>query len=162
MSAEKVLEHLRLSVITPAFMEFGRRHAYLERVDVVALALARLDAGVAQSPAEEAIALLLKDDVERCDDLLSIAIAKTAPGDPARVWAYLWARDIRNSWHVREESIYDLADVIEELGVPETYRHLRYYDPAPGGRGSRGRRSLLADLDDVLSRDGALYGRVDD
>jgi len=79
------------TVLTPPELVYGYRQGWLSDADVVALALAAYQQGPVPA-AEEELALLLSDDLDRVPDLIDEleADGETAEGGEARgVWLYL-------------------------------------------------------------------------
>jgi hypothetical protein len=118
---------------TGAELAYGFRHGWLRRPDVVRIALAKYEAGICLSAPEEELALLLSDDFDQVDDLVSRLDAQDEPVEQrARLWLFLAL-----SWlHEHRDSFEDPFEVIEMLyadfGYPEEIRGLvRYMPPVP-------------------------------
>jgi hypothetical protein len=121
---------------TGAEVAYGFRHGWLSRRGVVDVELARHEADLDLSSAEEELALLLSDDLGRVDELVDQMEVSDEPVEQrGRVWLYLAL-----AWLLEHRSAYDdpLA-VIEMLyadfDYPEDIRSLvRFMPPGPGDR----------------------------
>ena len=119
---------------TGAELAYGFREGWLTRADVVAVALAKYEADLPLSPAEEELALLLSDDLDRFDDLIvDLEIVDEPSEQRARLWLFLtiaWLFDHRQDFR-------DPLEVIEMLyadfDYPDEIQGLvRFMPTAPG------------------------------
>src|SRR5688572_20002463 len=73
-----------------AELGYGYREGWLTRADVVALALAKYEAELPLSSAEEELALLLSCDLDRVDELIADLEFDDEPTEQrARLWLFL-------------------------------------------------------------------------
>jgi uncharacterized protein DUF2247 len=111
----------------------GSLHGWLRRPDVVAVALAKYGAGVALAPAEEELALLLSDDLDRVDDLVAdLAVGYEAEEERARVWLLLalaWTLEQRGS----ADEVLDVVELLyADFDHPDELAPFVRYMPAAG------------------------------
>ena len=159
LDADRLLAFVRLDAISPHVLRFGYEKGIIDEQDVVDLELRRFQHGQASRSGEEDLALLLSDDLSRVPILLESATASPPAIDPARVWAYVGTKLIRTRWEANPEAIYELAGLIESLGMPESYRGLVYYEPRAKGSVKAGSPArLLRAIDERLQMDGETLG----
>lgn len=121
--------------LEPAVVRFGVEAGFLTASDVVSVELARYGAGdVEVDSAEETIALLLPDDLERIPSLLDAAVGASTPlSSPLDLWAYVGLARINAVW----ASFNDPWDAVEThlrtLGYPQNYAHFLRYTEAEKG-----------------------------
>jgi hypothetical protein len=119
---------------TGAEIAYGFREGWLSRQGVVDVALAKYEAGGPLGSAEEELALLLSDDFDRVDDLIT---GLEVSGQPAERRARLWLF-LALAWLLEHRSDYgDPLTMIEllyaDFDYPEEIRSLvRFMPPGPG------------------------------
>jgi len=119
---------------TGAELGYGFREGWLDRRNVVEVALAKYKAGVVLVPAEEELALLLSDELDRVEDLAASLEFSDEPDERrARFWLFLAL-----AWLLEHRSEYDNPlRVIEMLwtdfGYPDEIRNLIGFVPAEPG-----------------------------
>jgi len=126
-----VTDHVTL---TPDELAYGFRHGWLTPQDVVQVALATLSAGASLSQPEEALALLLSDELDQVPFLIDeLEHVGAQDGDPAAVWLFLalaWIYEHRTEF-------YDPFAMIEMLyadfGYPDDIKGFVRFMPAPPG-----------------------------
>ena len=159
LDAVTLRQFVRLDAISPHVLRFGYVKGIIDEQHVVDLQLRRFQHGLASGVSEEDLALLLSDDLSRVPILLESATASPPAIDPARVWAYVGTKLIRTRWEANPEAIYELAGLIESLGMPESYRGLVYYEPRAKGSVKAGSPArLLRAIDERLQMDGETLG----
>ncbi len=141
---------------TGAEVAYGFQEGWLSRNAVIAIELAKYEAGLSLSSAEEELALLLSDDVDRVDELVrNLEISDEPTERRARLWLYLalaWLLDHRSDYD-------DVLEVIEMLyadfDYPEEIRSLvRFMPPGPGDRpGVEGIEQRWRDFVDRVGRE---------
>jgi|SRR5579884_2447443 len=121
---------------TGAEVAYGFREGWLSRQGVVEVELAKYKAQRKLPPAEEELALLLSDDLDRVDELIAELEVSDEPAERrARLWLYL-----AMAWLLDHQSHYkDPLEVIEMLfadfDYPDEIRNLvRFMPPGPGDR----------------------------
>lgn len=118
---------------TGAELAYGFREGWLTRADVVAVALAKYEAELPLSSAEEDIALLLSSDLDRVDELIAdLEIVDEPTEQRARLWLFLslaWLLEHRQDFG-------DPLEVIEMLyadfDYPDEIQGVVRFMPAPG------------------------------
>jgi len=119
---------------TGAELAYGYREGWLTSGDVVAVALAKYQADLALTSAEEELALLLSADLDRVDELVAdLEIVDEPAEQRARLWLFLalaWLLEHR-------EDFSDPLEVIEMLyadfDYPDEIQGLvRFMPAAPG------------------------------
>lgn len=119
---------------TGAELVWGFRHGWISAEGVVAIALAKMEAGVYLPRPEEDLALLLSDELDRVSDLAADLEIVDEPAERrARAWLFLAL-----SWLLqRRHEFADPHEVIEMLyadfeSPPEIRGLVRYIQPVPG------------------------------
>lgn len=121
------------AILTGAELAYGFREGWLTRADVVALALAKYEAELPLSSAEEELALLLSSDLDRVDELIAHLEIDDEPTEQrARLWLFLslaWLLEHRQDFS-------DPLGVIEMLyadfDYPDEIEGLVRFMPAAG------------------------------
>ena len=114
-------------------MAVGLDLGQLEEKDVVRIALRRLKAGVPQHPDEEALALLLSDELYRVRPILARhAPTSTERPQSMRVWLYFAATQVRKHWSVLSDPEIEFEEVLNELDEQGLYNAVRLYTPPEG------------------------------
>lgn len=146
---------------TGAELAYGYREGWLRRSDVVGITVAKLNRGAPLAAAEDEMALLLVDDLDRVDDLVGdLEFADQPTEDRARLWLFLalaWLWEHRDNFD-------DPLEVIEllyaDFGYPDEICDLvRYMPAAPGGPTGRG--AIEERWRSYLERTGAQYHERD-
>lgn len=119
---------------TGAELAYGFREGWLTSVDVVAVALAKYEADLPLRSGEEELALLLSEDLDRVDELITdLEIVDEPSEQRARLWLFLalaWLLEHRQDFR-------DPLEVIEMLyadfDYPDEIQGLvRFMPTAPG------------------------------
>lgn len=119
---------------TGAELAYGFRDGWLTNVDVVIVALAKYETSVPMNSAEEELALLLSDDLDRVDELITDLEVVDVPLETrARFWLFLalaWVLEHRHDFD-------DPFEVIEMLYADFDYPKeitglVRFMPAAPG------------------------------
>ena len=105
-------------------LAYGYEEGFLSRAGVVALALAKLEAGLALTPPEERAALLLSDEFDAVDDLMEDLQVGSEPRERrARFWLFMVL-----AWVLARRDQFD-----DPLGVVElVYADFEYPDEIQG------------------------------
>jgi hypothetical protein len=119
---------------TGAELAYGFREGWLSRKDVVEVALAKYKADVVLSPPEEELALLLPDDLDRVDDVVSVLEFSDEPVEQReRLWLFLalaWLLDHRSDY---EDPLGVIEQLYADFEYPEEIRSLvRFIPLGPG------------------------------
>ncbi|PWC07908.1 hypothetical protein [Mycetocola zhujimingii] len=119
----------------PAVVRFGVEVGFLAVSDVVSVELARYGAGdIEAGSAEETIALLLSDDLERLASLLDVAVRESTPvSSPLDLWAYVGLARINAVWASFDDPWDAVETHLRSLGYPENYKHFLRYTEAEKG-----------------------------
>jgi len=143
--------------LTPGELVYGFRHGWLGDRAVVEVALAAYEAGRDLPSAEEELALLLSDSLERVPELVEdLARSSAEEPDPGGVWLYLalaWLYEHRSE-HL--ESLEVIEMLYADFGYPEEIEGLvRFMPPPPGAE--TGHRAIEQRWEDFLGRKSAQY-----
>lgn len=120
---------------TGAEMAYGFRHGWLSRADVVAIALAKYQAGKVSCESEETLALLLSDDLDHVDDLLAELEKSDQPfEEAAQVWLFLALSWLWENRHNYSDPFEVVEMLYADFGYPDAIKDLVRYMPAPSGQ----------------------------
>ena len=160
LNANTLSTWVKLESVTWDVQRFGVENGFLSSHDAVHFALARLKAKIVVSSTEEEIALLLSDELDRFPELLT---AGPAPDREiaARVWAFTGLSEVRFRWATLERPWDEIAEMLEILDEPAGYKGLVYYGPIPLLSRAPGIKGLTKKLDNILSKDGQMFGYAD-
>lgn len=143
--------------LTPGELLFGYRREWLREQAVVEVALAALVAGADLPAAEEELALLLSDSLDRVPALMEdLARSCAAEPDPGAVWLFLalaWLHEHRVD-HVEPLEVIEM--LYADFDHPEEIEGLVRFLPAPPGAPT-GHRAIEQRWEDYLSRKSAQY-----
>jgi hypothetical protein len=133
---------------TAAEVAFGYHRGWLRPTDVVEIALAKYKASQPLQKAEEALALLLPEDIEKVDQLVPVLATSDEPTEQReRLWLFLvldWL------WE-HQTDVEDPFEVIEllyaDFEYPAEIKELVRFMPPPNGTSSTLKERWRAYLD---------------
>jgi hypothetical protein len=142
---------------TAGELAYGYAAGYLSRSSVVSIALAKLEAGVVLTAAEDQLALLLSDELDRVDDLAEDLAFVSEPSElRARFWLFMvlsWVFEHRCDF---DDPLGVVEQVYADFEYPEEIEGFVRFMPAQPGQVA----SVAAIEDrwvDYLSRTGREY-----
>jgi hypothetical protein len=142
MTVHFVAQHVDL---TPVELARGYRLRFLDDAGVVLLAEQSISKGASEDPALDALALLLSDELDRVDRLVS-EIEQRHGGDhidASRVWLYLALLLAFERRDVCTDPLSAVEQVYADFGYPEEIEGFVPFLPAPEGQ-TRGREGIEA------------------
>ena len=149
------------TIPTKGELAYGFRRGWVSPADVVAVALAKYKRDLPLSKAEEELALLLPEDLDRVPSLVgNLQTEQESNEDPARVWQFLtlaWLFEHRASYPNALQIIEMLAADFE---FPEELHGLLRFMP-PGAGESTGKEALYERWRKYLDRMSDYYKRRD-
>jgi hypothetical protein len=150
--AEFVARH---GLPTATELAYGYGGGWLLREDVVAIALRKYEVGLPLRDAEEALALLLSDDIGRVDDLVDELRHGDQPEElRARYWLFLALAWLREHPDLAEDPLQAIELLYADFGYPaEIDMIVRSMPPSPGERTGLAamRKRWTAYVDDLTS-----------
>ncbi|MFJ4209095.1 DUF2247 family protein [Paenarthrobacter sp. NPDC089675] len=144
--------------LTPEELVMGYHRGWINSGAAVALALEWYQAGRILESEEEALALLLSNNLDRVPDLIGAIRRRRAPkNDDSLVWQYLTLAWI----HEHQSEFIDLFVVVEMLwsgfGYPESWSGLIRYLPPPLGEVPLGVNGIMTRWRIYIESEGAKF-----
>lgn len=144
-----IVNELGMELLTPRTVLQLRTQDLLSDEEVISIELARMMSGLALSPAEERVALLLSDESHEVVPLLEGAVGLDDLTDGERETVLIVRLlAIRRSWDSLVEPGFYVESEIDDWDRTNAYESIRFSTPPPPGQ--RGVEGYLARLDALV------------
>jgi hypothetical protein len=157
---DALIQNVRLDQITAEVLGLGIELGVITSRDAMNVEMLRLSAGLPLRDTEVEVALLLSQDIEDAKSLLDTSSSESGIRNARRIWAFVGAQVLRQSWSDDGSSKEQLAALIEALGDPAEYSALVYFRPLRAFRKRYGDLTFLEALDSHLAGDQSEFGQT--